>query len=115
MTMKLPGPVDLESAVAEVIQQNVELGYSPTRFSQKVRGKKGNDLVRACTELITSDSAVEALEKALGKYPNLLTLEDLVVRSLHGREWGIDEETFERASASVKWFDTVLGTRRWSQ
>ena len=114
MTPKpLPNPLLLQEAVSEVIRQNKRIGYVPTRFIGEPQEGYASNLVQVCTKLIHSDSAVEALQAAIFRYPGLLTLEDLVAESNHGRDWGFDEESVERARATVQLLDDSAKCQRW--
>ena len=115
MTNRVPNPATLRDAVEEVIQQNRDLHYPYLgRFIQKVGGKEGNALRQACEELIENPSAPEVMGKSPKAYSSLLTLEDLVVHSQHGKEWDIPDSTIEVAEAKVELWDKEVGYQRWS-
>jgi hypothetical protein len=115
MSSQLPSPGNLEEATQEVILQNKSVGYIPTRFIGATQEGYAPNLVQVCTNLIHSDGAVQALLEAIPRYPGLLTLEDLVIRSKHGKEWGFDPVTTERAEATVQLLDRLAGYQRWSR
>ena len=105
-------PGNLRNAVQEVIRQNTSVGYPAPRFRQVTLECEAPDLRRVCEGLIESGTAIEAMETAVRNYPNLLTLEDYVLR--WGPEWGFNPEMIERARASSEWFDRIAGFRRYS-
>jgi hypothetical protein len=115
MPNELPTPRSLSEAVREVIRQNEALGYCPARFRQATENGDASNLLQVCTNLICSADALQALEDALGSYPELLTLEDLLARSRYGADWCFDETVIEQAEARVQYFDARVGYERWSQ
>ena len=114
MAEQLPSPATLREAVESVIEQNTRIGYRPTRFIGAVSSVGDTELVRVCTDLISSPTALEALEKAVVKYPDLLTLEDLIFGSIYGSQWGFEQSALDQAKASVRWFDRCVRRKRWS-
>ena len=114
MPNHLPTPTTLRDAVETVIVQNTEIGYTPTRFIMAVRRVEDTGLVKVCTELICNPATLEALEKALDSYPNLLTLEDLLVGSTYGQDWEFGQDALDQAIARTQWFDKRVGYQRWS-
>ena len=114
MSEQLPSPATLREAVELVIIQNTKIGYVPTRFIGKVSCVEDTGVVRVCTDLIYSSAALEAFEKAVVKFPDLLTLEDLIFGSIYGSQWGFEQSALDQAKASVRWFDRCVRRKRWS-
>ena len=114
MSEQLPSPATLREAVELVIKQNSDIGYTPRRFIMIVSSVEDARLVRVCTNLIESPSALEALEKAVVTFPGLLTLEDLIFGSIYGSQWGFEQSALDQAKASVRWFDRCVRRKRWS-
>ena len=104
-------PGSLGEAVREVIRQNKSQRYTPTRFIQATGNGEAPGLLEVCIGLITSESALEWLDKALQQYPNLLTLEDYVMR--WGTEWGFGTGVVEYAGALSATFDKIAARTRW--
>jgi len=71
MAIQMPSPQRLRVVIDELIQQNKALEYPATRFIGKVSDEEGLSLIYACTDLIFSLAAVEALEKVLIGHPAL--------------------------------------------
>ena len=113
MMQQLPSPRTLQAAVQEVIRQNQGVGYNPTWFISTVEGGYAPDLVGACNRLIFSPEAVAYLERGVSSHPSLLTLEDLIVKSEYGGEWGFSLDAIEQAAATVEWLDLQVGRQRW--
>ena len=113
MSNQLPNPLTLREAVQEVIQQNKNIGYNPRRFIGATEEGHISNLIQVCTNLIFSDNAVKELERAVTRFPNLLTLEDLVVKSEFGSQWDFDEDSIQRAKETVNWLDSQPGRRQW--
>lgn len=112
----IPNPATLRDAVSEVVQQNKAIGYNPTGFIQATVGKDEGELIRACDNLMRSESAFGAIWAAVtGQYPELLTLEDLVVHSWNGNYWGFAGTTTEEAETRVKCLDESVGCQRWGR
>ena len=101
MSEQLPSPATLREAVELVIKQNSDIGYTPTRFIVIVSSVEDAGLVRVCTNLIESSSALEALEKAVVTFPGLLTLEDLISGSMYGSQWGFEQSALNQARANT--------------
>lgn len=113
MSNRLPNPHTLKEAVQEVIRQNNRIGYPPVRFLQATEDGNASNLIQVCTNLIFSDNAVKELERDVTRFPNLLTLEDLVVKSEFGSQWDFDEDSIQRAKETVNWLDSQPGRRQW--
>ena len=110
----IPNPRNLRAAVAEVIRQNKAIGYNPPRFFQKTDVETESELISACDDLLLSDSAFAAIWVAVkGNYRELLTLEDLVVHSRHGKNWNLGESSINMAEYRVECLDQALGHQRW--
>ena len=114
MSKQLPSPATLREAVESVIEQNTRIGYTPTRFIGAVSNVGDTELVRVCTALIYSPVALEKLEGEVVKFPDLLTLEDLIFGSMYGLQWGFEQSVLEQAKANVRWFDRCVRRKRWS-
>jgi len=110
---QLPTPRTLRLAVEEVIRQNRDIGYPPTRFIGAVDAFDGDELRRICANLILNPRTLEDLERALAGYPKLLTIEDLVVRSRYSKDWGFGEHVITEAQARIQWLDSRVGYQRW--
>ncbi len=115
MAQKAPAPSTVKEAVGTVIAQNKSVGYNPARFIQITQGGYANDLIEICDRLIQRGETLDAVSNQLGNYPDILTLEDLIVHSPHGKEWGLDESTIEIAKARVETWDIEVGHQRWCQ
>ena len=115
MRQRIPAPITLHDAVVEVIVQNKSIGYNPTRFTQMTQGGHANDLIEVCDRLIQRGETLEAVSSQLGNHPDILTLEDLIVHSPRGKEWGLDGSTIEIAKARVETWDIEVGHQRWCQ
>ena len=113
MTTQLPSPKTLKEAVQAVIEQNQSVGYRPGYFISATQEGYADNLIQVCTNLIYSDTAVEALQSAVSRYSIVITLEDFIVRSEHGRGWGFDEESVRQAEATVQLLDQQFGCQRW--
>ena len=98
----LPVVTSLSDAVARVIESNKSDGYQPTRFVAVTGNGHAPDLLAVCERLILKGETLEYLDKALERFPTLLTLEDLVAR--YGAGWGFSQETIEVAKARVNSF-----------
>ena len=110
----VPFPITLQDAVKAVIAQNIGIGYRPGRFIQVTREGHAENLVEVCNNLVQKGETFEALYPQIVNRPDTLTLEDLIVLSPHGREWGLDESTVEIAAARVEAWDKEVGHRRWA-
>jgi len=108
---QLPNVKTLKEAVKEVIESNKSDGYIPTRFIQATGSGDEPDLLSVCERLIVKGETLEYLERALKRFPTLLTLEDFVVRQ--GITWGFSREAIEVAKARVQYFDQLAGTARY--
>ena len=112
MPMKIPDLSNLREAVKAIINQNTELGYTPTRFIGVV-SVKDSSLSGICSNLLSSPKAIEAMEKAVQKYPELLTLEDILTMTTDVSDWGFDEDDIQRAKSTSVYFDRLVGYQRW--
>lgn len=110
MPQQVPAPTTLRDAVRQVICQNVKVGYPPNRFRNATLNGEADNLVDVCNSLVESPETLHILMDAVGKFPDLLTLEDLVVYSPHGKCWGINAEL---AAARVETLDRSVGHQRW--
>ena len=117
MSLPIPNPVTLQDAVEEVIRHNSKVGSHPTRFSQATQGGHATDLVVRCQKLVTDDKTLNYLYEDLEKYFPFLSLEDLISRSQHGRNWGLDEATVTEAVQRAEALDDLrqkTGKPRWA-
>ncbi len=98
----IPKVNNLREAVQFVIKNNTDIGYSPTYF---IRETSCSDraLPGQCIKLVHSPNALNAVYMALEKHPDMVTLEDFVVR--YGEEWGLPAETISKAKESVTTFN----------
>ena len=113
MAQQTPCPVSLREAVETVIQQNRSIGYTPTRFIQMTEGGNADNLPEICDRLIQNVETHDAVSSQLSRHPDILTLEDLIVHSTHGGDWGLNEMTLDTAKARVDGWDKEAGQRRW--
>ena len=113
MAQETPAPSTVKEAVETVIAQNKSIGYNPARFIQITQGGYANDLIEVCDRLIQRGETLDAVSSQLDKHPDILTLEDLIVHSPHGKEWGLDESTIEISKARVETWDIEVGHQRW--
>ena len=75
----LPHVNNLREAVNLVIKNNKSEGYHPSLFI-RITDCPDNELVEKCEKLIKSPSAQTHLLKVLEKHPNIITLEDFVIK-----------------------------------
>ena len=97
----------------EVISQNVSIHYRPIRFIQVTQEGYADNLVEVCNRLIQKGETFDALSPQVISCPETLTLEDLIIHSPHGKEWGLDESTVEVAAARAEAWDKEVGRQRW--
>jgi len=108
---QLPCVQTLEEAVKEVIASKKSDGYRPTRFAEATGNGDEPNLLSVCERLIVKGETLEYLERAVQRFPTLLTLEDFVVK--HGMAWGFSREARQAAEARVQYFDQLAGTARY--
>ena len=114
MAQQVPSPSTLKESVETASEQNESIGYNSTGFTQMTEGGYADNLVAVGERLIQRGETYEAVSEQLDKNPDILTLEDLVFRSLHGRLWGLAESTLELEKARVEAWETEIGHQRWS-
>ena len=114
MPGQIPNPISLREACHLVAEQNKSIGYPPNRFEPAVSGVSNEGLVKVCNRLLLSTEAFFALDKALGRFPGLLTLEDLVALSTYGEYWSLEDAAMLSAKDRVEHFDRLVGAKRWS-
>lgn len=108
----LPEVGTLQAAVRAVIESNKADGYNPTRFTAITANGHTPDLLTVCENLIVKGETLEYLDKALPKFPTLLTLEDFVER--FGGAWGFSDMALREARARVEWFDQLAQGHRYA-
>lgn len=109
----MPNPATLKDAVLFVIDSNIRDGYPPTRFIQATQSGEAANLLEVCQRLIDKAEILEWLEKALRKYPTLITIEDFI--QSRGRDWGFNDVTVENAHARSQYFDQFVGGTRYAR
>lgn len=95
-----------------VIEQNVSVGYVPGDFIHITCTAEDYALLEVCQNLIMKAETLQWLEQALAKHPDLLTLEDLVLR--YGAEWGFSEAVISEARGRSELFEKLAGGPRFS-
>lgn len=111
MPRELPNLPTRKDAVRYVIDSNMTDGYPPTRFIQATQNGEAVNLLEVCQRLIDKAEILEWLEKALTKYPTLVTIEDFV--QWRGRDWGFNEATILNARARSQYFDQLVSRTRY--
>lgn len=101
----IPTVNSLREAVKYVIKNNTDAGYRPSYFIQDT-SCSDRELPGRCIKLIHSLNALNAIYRALEKFPEIITLEDFIVQ--YGKEWGFPSETICKAQESVNTFN-----QRW--
>ena len=97
--MKVPDPVTLRDAFREVIRQNREVGYSPSRFIQLTENGEAEDLIIRCQNLVNDPATFDILFDGVAAHPAFLSLEDLIAHSPHAEDWGLDDASVIEARA----------------
>ena len=110
MPQQVTVPTTLRDAVRHVICQNVKAGCQPNRLRNATLNGEADDLVDVCNRMVENLDTLHFLIDEVRSVPNLLTLEDLVVYSPHGKNWGINAEL---AVARVETLDKSVGHQRW--
>ena len=106
-TRNVPEPQTLREAVQEVIHQNRSVGYIPSEFITITENGYADDLVTRCTSLVNSPDALLWVYSGVENYPEFLSLEDMIILSPHGGEWGFDEATLAEARQRHEAFTTT--------
>lgn len=104
---RVANPVTLREAVQEVIRQNVSVGYNPRDFIEVTESGYAEDLVTRCTSLVNSPEALSWVFRGVETHSEFLALEDLIVLSIHGREWGFDDATVMEANDRSEAFNST--------
>ena len=95
----------LKEAVKEVIRQNISAGYNPIIFFYATRNGEADNLKEIISRMVLNDELLEELEKAIEKYKEPVTIEDLIAKEKDG--FGLSDEVIEKAEARSKWFDQL--------
>jgi ribulose-phosphate 3-epimerase len=104
-------PSTLKEAVLEVIKDNQSMGYQPARLVSATANGEAVDLISACERFVISPAGLEEADVALRKFPQLLTLEDMVSR--WGKTWGIADGAIVAAQEGTEYYDSVVGFTRF--
>ena len=113
MPQQIPEPGSLRDAVREVIRQNHSIGYRPGGFIQATEGGESENSAADCDRLIKNQRTFDILSRQIQKQADTLTLEDLIVHSVCGKNWGLAAVTLETAKARVDHWDKEAGRARW--
>ena len=108
----LPQAKNLQEAVKAVIQSNTSDGHPFPRFVLLTKNGCAPDLFKVCDRIITQGKTRDLLETALGKFPSLLTLEDIVAK--RGTDWGFSESTIAIAKARANYLDKLVRFKRYA-
>jgi hypothetical protein len=96
----------LRVAIRRIIADNKRAGYTPSRFIQETENGYSDDLEHVCIGLITSAKALEEVEKALRRYPDVeATLEGEIVAA--GDGFGFQESVIVQARANAERFAAI--------
>lgn len=101
----MPQIDELRNAVHRVIEQNLLVGYRPGRFIQVTEDGMASNIVEVCEHLLTNPETLEHIEPAVKTYPDLLTLEEEVVRDPEG--FGLSEHARASARERLDWFRQI--------
>jgi hypothetical protein len=105
----LPPAQTLGDAVRAVIA-NPD-GNSAAVFARMTQDGNAPNLVAILSRLINDLGNLQILEKELGSFPYLLTIEDYVCRN--GSSWGFNQATIAKACVRVERYDQVAGRMRY--
>jgi len=98
--------LNLSQAAQYVIDQNTEIGYTPTEFLNIVnRGNANNDLNVRISNLVLDIKLLERLEPLIRQYPNLVTIEDLITNKED--KFGLSGEVAKQAQARTERFNQI--------
>ncbi len=95
-----------------VIKSNSSDGHPFPRFVLLTKNGCAPNLFKVCDRIITQGKTMDLLETALGKFPSLLTLEDIVAK--RGTDWGFSDATIAMAKARSEYFDKVVRFQRYA-
>jgi len=101
---------ELRNAVKRVIDQNLSIGYRPSRFIGATEDGRAPHIVEICEHLLTNSATLEHIEHAVKTFKNLLTLEDEVTQNPTG--FGLSEAARESAQKRVEYFRMISTGRR---
>lgn len=93
----------LKQAVKEVIRQNELLGFHPEIFIFQTKRGEASDLDYRVSNFIKSQSAIDAVIKAIEKYGGVLTIEDLIVKNETG--FGLPQNIIHKAKQNAEGFE----------
>jgi len=93
---------ELRIAVRKVIEQNISVGYRPSRFIQAREDGMASNIVEVCEHLLTNPETLEHIEPAIKKYADLLTLQEEVVQDPEG--FGLSPSARVSAREGFNWF-----------
>lgn len=97
--------MNLKEAVKKVITQNISIGYTPNRFISITKNGDAENLGEIISNLVLKKELLEELERAIEKYGNVLTIEDMIVREQD--YFGLSEHVVTQAKARSEWFDKL--------
>lgn len=93
----------LKEATKKVIEQNESKGYHPEIFIFQTKRGEVEDLSFRISNFIQSKTAIDAVLKAIEKYGDILTIEDLVTKDKNG--FGLPSDVIDRAKQNAKGFE----------
>lgn len=95
----------LKEAVKEVIRQNKSIGYLPSRFISITQGGNADNLGEVVKNLVLKAELLEELEKAIKKYGDVLTIEDLI--SNEKGSFNMPDKVKIESMARSEWFKKI--------
>lgn len=101
-------PKTLKEAVYFVIKQNKEVGYILHRFISITKDGNAEDLEHKIRKLVLKSKLTQFIEKAIDKYGEVLTIEDLI--TLKDNHFGFSQDVILQAKARSEWFNTKRKT-----
>ncbi|MCK5320615.1 hypothetical protein KAJ61_04455 [Candidatus Parcubacteria bacterium] len=93
----------LKQAIKEVIKQNESKGYHPEIFIFQTKKGEAFDLNYKVGNFVTSQTAIDAVLKAIKKYGDILTIEDLIVKNENG--FGLPQKIIDKAKQNAEGFE----------
>ena len=93
----------IKEACKKVIIQNESQGYHPEIFIFQTKRCEATDLDYRLSNLVKSQTAIDAVGDAIRKYGKILTIEDLIVEDMEG--FGLSEDIRNKAEENVKGYD----------
>jgi len=93
----------LKQAVKEVIRQNELLGYHPEIFIFQTKRGEAPDLDYRVGNFVKSQTAIDAVLKAIEEYGDILTIEDLIVKNKNG--FALPQDIVYKAKQNAEGFE----------